>query len=91
MDSGVPVDPDSFDLPPHDNNWPTRFLVGDWVDALTTSWRSIPNSEGIRARRNAWGEFLLRDPDTLDVYTYSLTPAIFAHGEELFPIYIAER
>lgn len=83
------INPNDFDPPPSDGYWPMRFLVNaEYVDTLTTSWRTIPNSDGIRARRNTAGDLLLRDPD-LTVFTFTLTAATYPEPE--IPIYICER
>ena len=90
MDSGIPVDPDDYDPPPHDGYWPTAFLINPaYVDSLTTSWRTIPNSDGIRARKSVAG-LHIRDP-TADVYTFAITASEVVLDDLTTPIYIAER
>lgn len=76
MDQGIPVDPDDYDQPPHDGYWPT-------------SWRTVPNSDGIRARKSVAG-LHLRDPTGV-IYTFTITATEVVLDDTNIPIYIAER
>lgn len=90
MDQGIPVGPDDYDPPPHDGYWPTTFLINRaYVDSLTTSWRTVPNSDGIRARKSVSG-LHLRDP-TGAVYTFTITATDVVLDDLTIPVYIAER
>lgn len=91
MDQGISVDDlDTYDPPPGGGYWPTTFLVNRaYVDSLTTSWRTVPNSDGIRARKTSAG-LHLRDP-TGAVYTFALTASEVVLDDLTTPIYIAER
>ena len=91
MDQGIPVDPDDYDPPPHDGYWPTTFFLINraYVDSLTTSWRTVPNSDGIRARKSVAG-LHLRDPTGV-IYTFTITATEVVLDDTNIPIYIAER
>lgn len=90
MGAGGPmiVDPTAFDSPPHDDYWPTAFLLnGEWVDSVTDSWTEVGDSE-YRARRS--GEVLaMRTAADATEHTYSLTAGRYPDPQ--IPIYIAER
>lgn len=80
--------PDDYQSPPHDGAWSDNFIINKaWVDRVTTSWRNIPNSGGLKIRR-VTKVIYIKDDATAYMASYKIEQTAFYYDVE---VYIAER